>query len=64
MFPLVDYGKVLCSSANELQQNSNASFKEEYILRKLTFCSRFIVFTFDLLFNAPSLTPPAQNKNA
>ena len=35
MFPLVDYGKVLCSSANELQQNSNASFKEEYILRKL-----------------------------
>ena len=37
MFPLVDYGKVLCSSANELQQNSNASFKEEYILRKLTF---------------------------
>ena len=28
---LVDLGKVLCSSANELQQNSNASSREEYI---------------------------------
>ena len=28
---LVDVGKVLCSSANELQQNSNASSREDYI---------------------------------
>ena len=28
---LVDFGKVLCSSANELQQNSNACSREDYI---------------------------------
>ena len=28
---LVDFGKVLCSSANELQQNSNASSGDDYI---------------------------------
>ena len=28
---LVDFGKVLCSSANKLQQNLNASSREEYI---------------------------------
>ena len=28
---LVDFGEVLCSSANELQQNSNASSREDYI---------------------------------
>ena len=28
---LVDFGKVLCSSANELQQNSNAFSREEFI---------------------------------
>ena len=28
---LVDFGKVLCLSANELQQNSNASSREDYI---------------------------------
>ena len=33
---LVDFGKVLCSSANELQQNSSASSREEYILQILT----------------------------
>ena len=33
---LVDYGKVLCSTANELQQNLNASCKEEYIPQILT----------------------------
>ena len=33
---LVDFGEVLCSSANELQQNSNASSREEYILQLLT----------------------------
>ena len=34
-FLLVDFGKVLCSSANELQQNSNASSRENYIPQKL-----------------------------
>ena len=33
---LVDFGKVLCSSANELQQNSNASSREDYIPKVLT----------------------------
>ena len=33
---LVDFGKVLCSSANELQQNSNASSREECIPQILT----------------------------
>ena len=33
---LVDFGKVLYSSANELQQNSNASSKEDYIPQILT----------------------------
>ena len=35
-FLLVNFCKVLCSSANELQQNSNASFREEYIPQILT----------------------------
>ena len=35
-FFLVEFGKVLCSSANELQQNSNASSREEYIPQILT----------------------------
>ena len=30
-FLLVDFGKVLCSSSNEPQQNSNASSREDYI---------------------------------
>ena len=33
---LIDVGEVLCSSANELQQNSNASSREEYIPQILT----------------------------
>ena len=33
---LVDFGKVLCWSAHELQQNSNASSTEVYIPQKLT----------------------------
>ena len=48
MFLLVDFGEVLCSSANELQQNSNVSSREEYIPRILTLCYRVIAFTFDL----------------
>ena len=35
-FLLVDFGKVLCSSVNELQQNSNASAREDYIPQILT----------------------------
>ena len=34
-FLLVDFGKVSCSSANELQQNSTASSTEDYF-RRLT----------------------------
>ena len=33
---LVDFGKVLCSSANEFQQNSNASSRQDYIPQILT----------------------------
>ena len=33
---LVDFGKVLFSSANKLQQNSNASSREEYIPETFT----------------------------
>ena len=33
---LVDFGKVWCSSANELQQNSNTSSREDYIPQILT----------------------------
>ena len=33
---MVDFGKVLCSSANELQRNSNAFSREEYIPQMLT----------------------------
>ena len=35
-FLLADFGKVLSSSANQLQQNSNASSREEYIPQILT----------------------------
>ena len=35
-FLLVDFGKVLCPSANELQQNSNAFSREDYIPQILT----------------------------
>jgi len=31
---MVNYGKVLCSSANEPQQNSNASSKEKYTINR------------------------------
>ena len=34
--PLVDFGKVLSSSANELQQNENASSREDHIPQILT----------------------------
>ena len=48
-FLLVDFGKVLSASANERQQNSNASSREDYIPQILAVLfKRFIVFTFDL----------------
>ena len=33
---LVGFGEVLCSSASELQQNSNASSRQEYVAQILT----------------------------
>ena len=44
---LVDFGKVLCSSAKELQQNSefNASSREDFIPQILT--TGFFALTFD-----------------
>ena len=33
---IVDFGTVLCSSANEFQQNSNASSRKDYIAQILT----------------------------
>ena len=36
---LVDFGEVWCSSANELEQNSNATFREDYIPQILTVLS-------------------------
>ena len=42
MCPLVDFGKVLCSSAKELQQNSNSSSKEDYIPQTLTVLSEIL----------------------
>ena len=44
MFPLVNYGKVLRSSANELRQNPNASSKEEYVM-----CTDIDCFVVDSL---------------
>ena len=39
---LVDFGKVLCSPANELQQNSNTSSREDYIPQILTVLSEIL----------------------
>ena len=33
---LIDFGKLFCSFANELQKNSNASSREDYIPQILT----------------------------
>ena len=33
---MVNFGKVLCSSANELQQSSNATSRKDYIPQILT----------------------------
>ena len=46
---LVNFGKVLCSFANELQRNSNASSREEYISQILSVLLEILrVLTFDL----------------
>ena len=42
MFLLVDFGKLLCPSANALQQSSNASSREEYIPQILTVLLYFL----------------------
>ena len=48
-FLLVDFGKVLCSSANELQQTQIASSREDYIPQILALLLEIdIAFTFDL----------------
>ena len=47
MFLLVNFGKVLCSSAKELQQNSNASSREEYIISTNIDC--FVIDSSHLL---------------
>ena len=39
---LVDFGKVLCASAKELQQNSNTSSREDYIPQILTVLSEIL----------------------
>ena len=50
MFLLVDFGKVLYLSVNELQQNSNASSREDYIPQILTVLLEihhiYIILTF------------------
>ena len=42
MCPLVDFGKALCSSAKELQQNSNTSTRKDYIQQILTALSEIL----------------------
>ena len=39
---LVDFGEVLCSSANKLQQGSNVSSREDYIPEILTVLSQIL----------------------
>ena len=55
-FLLVDFGKVLCSSGKELQQNSNASSKEEYVPQILTVSSclhlTFVAFCLSFVNNS------------
>ena len=48
----VDFGEVLCSSANELQQNSNVSSREDYIPQILTVLLEIISSCLHLIFVA------------
>ena len=41
---LVDFGKLLYSSANERQQNSNSSFRDDYIPQILTVLLEILCF--------------------
>ena len=45
---LVGFGKVLCSSANGLKQNSNNSSREDHIPQILTVLLEILCVTFDL----------------
>ena len=47
-FLLVDFGKVLCSFANELQQYPNAWNSSGEVYKFWLFCYRFIALVFDL----------------
>ena len=49
-FLQVDFTKVLCSSATELQKNSNASSREEFIPPILTVLLRLTFVAFRLSF--------------
>ena len=68
---LVDFGKLLCSSANELQQNSNASFREDYIPQILTvlleilcfYILTFVAFCLSFVNNSQNnVTAPSTNQ--
>ena len=50
MFLLVNFGKVLCSSANELQQTQMLPPEKNIFHKHRLFCYKFIAFTFDLVF--------------
>ena len=41
---LVDFGKVLCSPANKLQRNPNASSREDYVPQILTVLVAILTF--------------------
>ena len=45
---LIDFGKVLCSSANELQQTQTLLLEKSLFHKYWLFCARFFMFTFDL----------------
>ena len=46
---MVDFGKVLCSSAYELQQNSNASSREDYVIIVFHTPNHYLIIPRDAL---------------
>ena len=58
---LIDFGEVLCSSANELQKNSNVTFRKDYTPQILTvlleihrvYIQIFIIIIICLLLSRP-----------
>ena len=46
LFLLVDFGKVLCASTNELQQNSNASSRDQILQIFTEIHHVYIILTF------------------